>query len=842
MQKLPNWFLVNHNPSFHDCESQTAIEQTARIYGAMNDLIEETNEHTEMINKKIEEIPSIVTEDVNKHITKGEFDKQINKYIGNLEERVDNLVSNTPEGATSLDAELIDIRVGENGKTYNSSGDSVRSQFENLNHVLDDYILPLTLKPIKIYHEKEIGESGALWDNPKVTTLEFEVEPNTKYYINQPNGGRNYTRFYDSDMNQICKFTDLGVEYNTVFTTPENCKFIRWMIYVDEEHLNYKGLIIPEELYNKYGIHSGTLNNLHIPIADYAKSLTEILDMDKTTFENKYMIKNLLNPNKITTGQYCSFKYGEYTPSEKYYTTEPILITKGQTLQFLYPNGNLASCRMVASFDSNMKYVSGAENITSYTQTGNEYYIVASLLIGDQDNLCICDIGADTYMSYTDLPYINPKYILSSSETEHVSNVSGAKLKVSAMVDEIKELTAFPYHIKNGQDFSFTSKFSGSPNLSIGCGYQTYRGRWFTVTSSSISLIKYEDSMSIAKTVNHNLTLKDFVKINIHFANEKVIFTLATNGGTYSYNFDWDFEWCGSLFIKTTGTGNTLSNCTLTASSEKLNKDVWLFGDSYFGVNSERVIGHLKDLGYFDNLLINGLAGQNSTGAMKDLKRCLALGTPKTLVWCLGMNDDTTSYTTNVTSLINLCKEKGIKLVLTKIPSVPDKDKSEINTFIDNSGCIFINWFDAVVSSSGEWYTNTLSGDNVHPNELGAKLLAMQMLVDSTDILRYPDNPKGTSTTGSGTVDLTGYAKTTDIPTKTSQLTNDSGFLTEHQDLTGYAKTTDIPTKTSELTNDSGFLTSHQDISGKADKSSAETWTFTLSDGTTVSKKVVLAP
>lgn len=98
------------------------------------------------------------------------------------------------------------------------------------------------------------------------------------------------------------------------------------------------------------------------------------------------------------------------------------------------------------------------------------------------------------------------------------------------------------------------------------------------------------------------------------------------------------------------------------------------------------------------------------------------------------------------------------------------------------------------------------------------------------------------------------------IPTKTSDLTNDSGFLTQHQSLAGYAteqwvgqqgfltsytetdptvpawakastkpsytasevgalpNTTVIPTKTSDLTNDSGFLTQHQDISGKADK------------------------
>jgi hypothetical protein len=56
------------------------------------------------------------------------------------------------------------------------------------------------------------------------------------------------------------------------------------------------------------------------------------------------------------------------------------------------------------------------------------------------------------------------------------------------------------------------------------------------------------------------------------------------------------------------------------------------------------------------------------------------------------------------------------------------------------------------------------------------------------------------------------------IPSKTSELTNDSGFLTSHQDISGKADKvhthtksdiTDmptIPTKTSELTNDSGFV------------------------------------
>ena len=61
------------------------------------------------------------------------------------------------------------------------------------------------------------------------------------------------------------------------------------------------------------------------------------------------------------------------------------------------------------------------------------------------------------------------------------------------------------------------------------------------------------------------------------------------------------------------------------------------------------------------------------------------------------------------------------------------------------------------------------------------------------------------------------YAKATDVPTKVSDLTNDSGYITsasvptKTSDLTndsGFVTSAALPTKTSDLTNDSGFITS----------------------------------
>ena len=87
--------------------------------------------------------------------------------------------------------------------------------------------------------------------------------------------------------------------------------------------------------------------------------------------------------------------------------------------------------------------------------------------------------------------------------------------------------------------------------------------------------------------------------------------------------------------------------------------------------------------------------------------------------------------------------------------------------------------------------------------------------------------------------DLNDYAKSSDIPTKTSQLTNDSGF----------AKASDVPTKTSQLTNDSNFLTEIPIASGtkvggikvstNSGYSISNTGLFELNSATSTSKGIV---
>ena len=79
-----------------------------------------------------------------------------------------------------------------------------------------------------------------------------------------------------------------------------------------------------------------------------------------------------------------------------------------------------------------------------------------------------------------------------------------------------------------------------------------------------------------------------------------------------------------------------------------------------------------------------------------------------------------------------------------------------------------------------------------------------------------------------------GYLQSVNVTDNTLTITDNSGDITtftpNEVDLSNYATKTDlsnaqatIPTKTSELTNDSGYLTTHQDISNLATKTEVET-------------------
>ena len=75
MNLLPKWAMLNNFPAIHDFESLTVIEQTARVYGAMNTLINEYNKFADTVNDQL----SLFTE--SEQNARKEFEHNITKVI-----------------------------------------------------------------------------------------------------------------------------------------------------------------------------------------------------------------------------------------------------------------------------------------------------------------------------------------------------------------------------------------------------------------------------------------------------------------------------------------------------------------------------------------------------------------------------------------------------------------------------------------------------------------------------------------------------------------------------------------------------------------------------------------
>lgn len=165
---------------------------------------------------------------------------------------------------------------------------------------------------------------------------------------------------------------------------------------------------------------------------------------------------------------------------------------------------------------------------------------------------------------------------------------------------------------------------------------------------------------------------------------------------------------------------------------------------------------------------------------------------------------------------------------------------AQVEALLDRAGTVpqtyDIEWLMNLISTSPE-YNTTLTAEQF--NEIKAATDARKIFVGYGQVFSSSANTNGSnayivlalslgdyvstyiisslngtyraSLTGNQIVtqnDLSGYAKTSDVPTKTSQLTNDSGF----------AKASDVPTKTSQLINDSGFITENQGLDGYVKK------------------------
>lgn len=174
IEKIGHYSLENI-PSIYDEEAMTALELAGRTAHKVNEVIEdqnqlhkETQDTMEQVGNRLDQqdqaitkireetVPEEVAQEMELRIIDGTFNKAISEYANELEARLDNMLSNVPEGSTTMDAEVIDIRVDELGHSHESAGASVReqskrikTQAESMVNNMGVYTIPMSWSFIK---------------------------------------------------------------------------------------------------------------------------------------------------------------------------------------------------------------------------------------------------------------------------------------------------------------------------------------------------------------------------------------------------------------------------------------------------------------------------------------------------------------------------------------------------------------------------------------------------------------------------------------------------------------------------------------------------------------------
>lgn len=156
VKKIERFMLSEHTNNLYKEEAGSSIALARDVADKLNEVIDSFNllatekwekihEQDGKIRKAILYMKDELLNTINKLLDiKGEelIDNSVEKYLdslkqdlGGLETRLNQLLGSVVEGSTTMDAEIIDGRIGFDGKNYTSLGDAIRSQHHFMTHV-----------------------------------------------------------------------------------------------------------------------------------------------------------------------------------------------------------------------------------------------------------------------------------------------------------------------------------------------------------------------------------------------------------------------------------------------------------------------------------------------------------------------------------------------------------------------------------------------------------------------------------------------------------------------------------------------------------------------------------
>lgn len=330
---------------------------------------------------------------------------------------------------------------------------------------------------------------------------------------------------------------------------------------------------------------------------------------------------------------------------------------------------------------------------------------------------------------------IKPKYISSTGDLSDGTFIA---------------LMGYKQNLRKGERYVFSGNIGTISSLHFGFtnanpfSASTKILNEFTIDATNITYKTDSTNENYTYQYAHGLTLANNLQFVFEYlpeGNAKI--TLISNGVLFTQTLLFTKQTISQVVVLSTG--STLTDCKLTWAPTDIEKNIWMFGDSYFAYSTARWTYYLQQYGYAKNTLIDGWPGEGSVNARNSLMTLIQFGTPQYIVWCMGMNDgpDTDANTPNSNwtvrrdEMLTICNNNGITPIFATIPNVPNILHEGKNSWIRASGYRYIDFAAAVGAESADstWFTGMLSTDNVHPTEQGARALFARVLLDFPEIM-----------------------------------------------------------------------------------------------------------
>lgn len=454
-----------------------------------------------------------------------------------------------------------------------------------------------------------------------------------------------------------------------------------------------------------------------------------LFDINDSDYKEDYFISQ--NGNEVTNKYSSMYAVTGYIKIPNIY----------DCISINYEVGNVYA----ALYDKDKNFIKSQELRNGNRQIDFEfgaYYVRFTILISKKSSTMIIAGLSDLNIQYSDYGKV---YELDKPTDDYIKGV----IKDITNIKTPKYDNVYKDSLSDGGELELTEIPDSKNYYGIGCVFNTQQMGTIKIYKSQNDYCRGEiniDATNITEFGNggeetiipHGLTITDGLVVSIVKGTTNTSITLTNTAGEKVTKQLSKWIGCKGGIIKFISISGTYTNITLSHSGTWMDKDTWIFGNSYTDFWPSKCYANGGT-----NFYLDGYSGRSAQGGYDSLLLALKYGKPKRIVWMLGMNNPDTENAVNESwnnifnELKELCAIMSIQLIPCTIPNVPERIHTFKNQIIRNSGLPYIDISSVLGASEkgSNWFSGLLSSDNVHPTGLGSEIIANTIIAGVPDIV-----------------------------------------------------------------------------------------------------------